>query len=76
MKVDLDALERRSRLVTADPDENSILAVTPYEALALIARIRELESALGNAFGLVRAGGWHDYADVFLSILEKGAVLP
>jgi hypothetical protein len=78
MKIDLDELERKARSATNDPYamdvwERDNLVHQPQFALALIARIRELEDALRRVIN-----GWERADDIDLSgdraLLEKGAV--
>ena len=56
-----------------DRDTSYIEATTPPITLALIARIRELEIALGEACGDMPDGGQHDR---LYGVLARGTVLP
>lgn len=75
MKIDIEDLERRARLVCEDPEAYAILAPTAYEVLALVQRARELEGALRGVID-----DW-DYCErpnlVGLDeLLKRGAVIP
>lgn len=80
-RVDLDELERKIRDAPAgicytdidrtvrDPSCNAI-------ALALIARIRELEDVATQYAGSLDRRSYHGQAAEIRAIIEKGAVLP
>lgn len=74
VKLNVEDLERRARLVIRHPDAYANLAPTVYETLALIARNRQLERVLRDVMEAWIAAESVDLADE-IEILEKGAVL-
>jgi hypothetical protein len=99
MRVDLEDLERKARvcedanpgdwyeqrfLAFNDSDDSAfVAAMRPEVALALIARIRELEAKLASAADIIDDGIGHDPRDhrsveatAIRALLAKGAVLP
>lgn len=79
MKLDLDALERRLRSIV----HNDVALCWPNPertALALIARIRELEAEVERGAGLLEArsdaGARRCWAATLRETISKGTVLP
>lgn len=69
-KIDLDALERRIA-----SDHNARLSRA--QSLALIARIRELEAALGEMCTRAHRGAmWDSEIKRFRALVARGTVLP
>ena len=74
MKVDLDELERQTRAaMDGDPDSWSL---GHDEALALIARIRELEDVAIRYAGSLERESYDEQAAEIRAIVDKGTVLP
>lgn len=84
-KVDLDELERKAR-GALDTTSNMgariaehVIATTPAVTLALIARIRELEAALGDLVAECEERTENPDGDFYAEpreLLEKGVALP
>jgi methionyl-tRNA synthetase len=86
-KIDLDELDRQLRAPCAEcdaPDDHCPECGKPYPSehgvtvmTALIARIRELESAVReSAEEFLRNSEYPPEVDDLYALLEKGAVLP